>query len=315
MAKKGGLGKGLSALLSQTATTNANDIEDTEIKLNLEAFDNVKVTKNPAKKLKEEKLQELVQTLKVGKLKPGKYQPRQLMDDTALNELAESIKNQGLLQPVIVREIEEGYEIIAGERRWRAARIAGLKEIPVIVREVTDENAMLIALIENLQREDLNVLEEARAINRLINEFNLTHKKVAELLGKSRESISNTLRLLNLNKDVKWLLEHGKIEMGHARALLTLEDSEQSRVAELVVKKRLSVRETEALIKQMDGKASLKTKSYIHLPEVFQPQLDKLSNTFKTKVDIKTNKSGDGKLIIHYKDVGQLENLLDWLVN
>lgn len=308
MTKKSGLGKGLSALLSQ-AESGAKNNKTAQDKTVTDLKEKTLNTKTAPKT-------QAGVMLAIDKLQPGKYQPRNIMDADALSELSESIKTQGLLQPVIVRKIDNDYEIIAGERRWRAAQLAGLKEIPVIIRKVNDEDAMLIALVENLQREDLNVLEEARAMHRLTTEFDFTHQKIAELLGKSRESVSNCLRLLNLNKNVRWLLENGKIDMGHARAILTLDDSEQSKIAEIVIKKNLSVRETEILVKKIESSDAVpRAKHYEYLSQVYQPELEKLSQTFKTKVDIKTNKTGHGKLIIHYEDEAMLENVLNWLVN
>ncbi|TAL63031.1 MAG: ParB/RepB/Spo0J family partition protein, partial [Legionella sp.] len=202
--KRSGLGRNLSALLSQSSTM---------------VLDERPVT-NPLK-------------LAVGCLQPGKYQPRGEMEEAPLMELADSIKKQGLLQPLLVRELDDGrYEIIAGERRWRASQMAGLTEVPVIVKQVDDETAMAMALVENLQREDLNAMDQARAMYRLTNEFSLTHQQVAELLCKSRTAVSNFLRLMSLSTVVKKMLEHGDLDMGHARALLTLDELQQNQVAQ-----------------------------------------------------------------------------------
>ncbi|MCD8476271.1 MAG: ParB/RepB/Spo0J family partition protein [Shewanella fodinae] len=185
-------------------------------------------------------------------LKPGKYQPRKDMSPEALEELAESIRAQGVIQPIVVRKTTDGvYEIIAGERRWRAAQLAQLDKVPCIVKQVPDESAVAIALIENIQREDLNAMEEAIALNRLIEEFELTHQQVADAVGKSRATVSNLLRLNALNPAVKVMLEHGDIDMGHARALLALEGDQQTSIARVVVAKELTVRETERLINKV----------------------------------------------------------------
>ena len=187
-----------------------------------------------------------LQTLAIDRLKPGRYQPRTRMDDAALSELADSIREQGVMQPILVRPVEGGrFEIIAGERRWRAAQKAGLREVPALVRSVPDQSALALALIENIQREDLNPLEEALALKRLIEEFGLTHQLAAEAVGRSRAAVSNLLRLFELNEDVKQRIEQREIDMGHARALLALQGPLQSEAARRVAAKGLSVRETE----------------------------------------------------------------------
>src|SRR5690606_27432602 len=192
---------------------------------------------------------------------PGKYQPRSNMDQAALADLAESIKAQGIMQPILVRAIGvDRYEIIAGERRWRAAQLAGLDEVPVIIREVTDEAALAISLIENIQREDLNPLEEAMGIQRLINEFGMTHQTAAEALGSSRSAVTNLLRLLNLAGPVQDMMMQGKIDMGHGRALLALEPAQQIQIANRIVLKGLSVRETEKIIQQLNNPQTRKAR-------------------------------------------------------
>lgn len=311
MAKKTGLGKGLSALLSQNETEN-NAVtlnEETKLVENVELYSDNTMTATKEKH----------STLPITKLQPGKYQPRVTMQPEALSELAESIKQQGLLQPVLVREIgHNSYEIIAGERRFRASQLAGLTEVPVIIKEVSDKDALLMAMVENLQREDLNVLEEARAMHRLTTEFDLTHQQIAQLLGKSRVTVSNCLRLLNLNKDVRWLLEHGDLDMGHARALLMLDDEEQNLVASQIVAKSLSVRETEALVARLKNSKKESTTAPSknqYYAQAFDEQITKLSKIFKTKVDLKANKNGKGSLVIHYEDAKKLETMLEWLVN
>ena len=198
-------------------------------------------------------IEESLQNLDISQLQPGKYQPRTNMDQTALSELAESIKAQGVMQPILVRPITvDQYEIIAGERRWRAAQLAGLSQVPALIRKVADESALAMSLIENIQRENLNPLEEAMGIQRLINEFGMTHESAGEALGNSRSTISNLLRLLNLSAPVQDMMMAGKIEMGHGRALLSLSSAEQIKVANVIVQKQLSVRETEKIVNRIN---------------------------------------------------------------
>jgi ParB family chromosome partitioning protein len=248
-------------------------------------------------------------------LQPGKYQPRTLIDDDTLQELAASIKHQGLLQPILVRAIGENrYEIIAGERRWRACRLAGLTEAPVIVRQVDDETAMAMALVENLQREDLNPMDQARAMARLVEEFSLTHQQIAELLSKSRAAVSNYLRLLSLSADVMRFLEHGDLDMGHARALLMLEPSKQWQVASLVVAKNLSVRETEKLVNRVKEEKTIHPSTETpHQPHV-QKHIHQLGQILKTKVSLKQRKNGKGSLVIHYDSIQNLEDVIQQLI-
>lgn len=286
--KRSGLGRNLSALLSQAG----------------HAIDEVNPWHDGLK-------------LAVDCLQPGKYQPRGDIDEAALAELTDSIKQQGLLQPLIVREIRSGcYEIIAGERRWRASKLAGLTEIPVILRQVDDETAMAIALIENVQREDLNAMDQARAMHRLTDEFDLTHQQVAELVCKSRTAVSNYLRLLNLNESVKRLLENGDLDMGHARCLLMLESNQQASVAQSVVAKNLSVRETEALVARVKAGGTLEARRD-QKPEIapkFKQQIQTLSTRFQTKVNLKQTKAGKGTLVIHYQDEQGLQTMMDSLL-
>jgi len=283
--KRGGLGRNLSALLSQSGHSLSPGL----------------VTTKPVTGYV---------TRAVDSLQPGKFQPRGEMDENSLLELADSIKQQGLLQPLIIREIAGGhYEIIAGERRWRACQMAGLSEIPVVIRQVDDETAMAIALIENLQRDDLNVLEEARAMQRLVSEFGLTHEQVAQVLCKSRTVVSNYLRLLNLNPDVRRMLEYGDLDMGHARCLLILDDSLQSEVAKLIVAKGLSVRETESLVARVKAGKSLKDSKIEHAP-LFKAELDALAVDLKTRIKLKPGRAGKGTLLVHYHDAQFLEELI-----
>ncbi len=285
--KRGGLGRNLSVLLGQT-----KDIPQHKSALASAEHDHKSMT------------------LAIGQLRPGKYQPRGDIEDQPLEELAQSIRQQGVIQPLIVRLVAENqYEIIAGERRWRAAKLAGLHQVPVIARQVDDETAMAMALIENLQREDLNAMDQARAMQRLSTEFSLTHQQIADLLGKSRAAVSNFLRLLTLDAEVRLLLEHGDIEMGHARALLALDKSVQKQAAQIIVARQLSVRDAEALVNRMkSGKPQKEKKESI--PREYQQQLDQLSQHWGTKLNIKAGKKGKGQLVIHYENKDNLDNLL-----
>jgi ParB family chromosome partitioning protein len=246
-------------------------------------------------------------------LQPGEYQPRRNIDYESLEELANSIRAQGIIQPIIVRSIGDNrYEIIAGERRWRAAQIAGLDSVPVIIRDIPDESAMVMALIENIQREDLNAIEEATALQRLINEFDMTHDETAQAVGKSRATISNLLRLLSLNDDVKQMLEQGDLEMGHARALLSLQGHGQSEAAKSVAGKGLSVRETEQWVKRLQYPASEKLQKSPD-PDVQRLQ-SKLSETLGAKVIIQHSQKGNGKLTIHYNSLDELDGVLEHIL-
>lgn len=284
--KKRGLGRGLDALLgasggnksSQQQTASANS-EMREIPLDL--------------------------------IQRGKYQPRRDMDSDALQELADSIKAQGVIQPIIVRHISnDKYEIVAGERRWRAAQLAGLDAIPAMLREVSDEAAIAMSLIENIQREDLNPIEEALALQRLQLEFELTQQEVANAVGKSRTTVTNLLRLMSLRDDVRTLLEHGDIEMGHGKALLGLPTDEQSAAARTVVGKGLSVRQTEALVRKLladKDKAPPKPKKLD--PNIRQLQ-DELAGKLGAKVQIRHSASGKGKLVVNYSSLEELDGIL-----
>lgn len=253
-------------------------------------------------------------SLALASLEPGKYQPRTEIDTTPLAELAASIKQQGLLQPLIVRQLAPNrYEIIAGERRWRACQLAGLTEAPVILHQVDDQTAMAIALVENLQREELNAIDQARAMQRLINEFALTHQQVAELLSKSRTAVSNLLRLLSLSDPVRHLLEQGILDMGHARALLVLEEAQQAQVAQLVVAKKLSVRETEQLVTRLKSdKPEVTAKK--ELSPLLKEQAQLLGECLNTKINIKPGKTGRGTLVIHYDSVQDLQKVIQQII-
>jgi len=282
MAKPRGLGRGLDALLSNTD-------EDT--------------LKNEGS----------LQTLSISDLKPGKYQPRSIMQEDGLHALSESILQQGIMQPIIVRPIGNNqYEIIAGERRWRAAKLANLNEVPVIIKNISDESALAMALIENIQREDLNPLEEAFGIKRLIDEFNMTHEEAADALGKSRVTVSNLLRLLSLTKPVQDRLLSDKIDMGHARALIGLEGSQQIMLCEEVIQKNLSVREVEALVKNLQN--SHKTDKPRSSPKSTNADVrlleESLAETLGASVNIDAKKNGSGVLKVHYRNLEQLDEIL-----
>lgn len=242
-------------------------------------------------------------------LQRGKYQPRIDFDEAALQELADSIKAQGVMQPIVVRSIgADRYEIVAGERRWRASQLAALDTIPAIVRDISDETAIAMALIENIQRENLNPLEEARALKRLQTEFDFSQQEVATAVGKSRPVIANLLRLLSLEREVAEMLEHGRIDAGHGKVLLALDGGDQVRAARKVVDSKLSVRQTEALVKAMLAPA------VDAAPQRKDPDIDRLerqlSERFGTKVVIE-NKNGRGKLVIQYSDLDVLDGILN----
>ncbi|WP_062057895.1 ParB/RepB/Spo0J family partition protein [Cellvibrio sp. OA-2007] len=296
--KRKGLGKGLDALLSAglgvTAPAPEMPINPAEVDNKLDYRDG-KLAHLPV---------ELIQR--------GKYQPRRDMHTEALEELAESIKAQGVMQPIVVRPIGEGrYEIIAGERRWRATQIAGLDKIPAVIRDVPDEAAIAMALIENIQRENLNPIEEAVALKRLQDEFELTHAEVAQAVGKSRTTITNLLRLIALSDEVKTLLEHGDLEMGHARALLTLDAETQCAIARQIVAKGLSVRQTEALVRlHQEGRNSEKVKPDVVVSADIRRLQDQLSDTLGAGVEIQHGAKGKGKLVISYNSLDELDGIL-----
>jgi ParB family chromosome partitioning protein len=250
-------------------------------------------------------------TLKVDQLQSGKYQPRTRMDETSLAELSESIKAQGIIQPILVRPVDGArYEIIAGERRWRAARLAGLQDVPVIVRDVPDTAALAMALIENIQREDLNPLEEAAGIQRLLSEFDLTHEQAAQAVGRSRTATTNLLRLLTLSKPVQQLVFEGALDMGHGRALLALEGPRQQEVARKVAEGGLSVRETERLVHALLHPPVKTKKPAPRNARDVERFEEELSERFGTTVEIKTGKKGSGKLVITYSNAEHLDDLL-----
>jgi ParB family chromosome partitioning protein len=278
--KRRGLGRGLDALIGAATQVDADSTRD---KKNLRALPIEQIQRSP-------------------------YQPRTHFDAESLQDLAESIQAQGILQPIVVRPVAGGYELVAGERRWRAAQLAGLQEIPAVIKDLSDEAAAAIALIENIQREDLNPLEEAVAMQRLVNEFGMTHQQVAQSVGRSRVGVSNMLRLLELSEPLKkWLLE-GKLDMGHARALLGLPAARQLELAKLAVAKGLSVRAVEQL-----AQASAKPKAGAAKGRK-DPDIARLEQTLAdqlgARVEIQHSRNRKGKLLIHYSNVEQLQGIL-----
>jgi ParB family chromosome partitioning protein len=286
-SKRRGLGRGLDALLTNAPRKNAEEGEPTPTLADTSEL----------------------QKLPIEQLRPGKYQPRKDMSPDALEELSASIKSQGIIQPIVVRPLgENSYEIIAGERRWRAAQLAEIDLVPCLIKDVPDEAAVAIALIENIQREDLNAMEEAVALERLLTEFELTHQEVADAVGKSRTTVTNILRLNNLNPDVKTLLEHGDIDMGHARALLALENDLQTTTARTVAAKELTVRETEALIKKILQPE--KPKEEVEKDPDTKSLEQNLSEKLGSQVTIKHSKKGRGKLVISYTNLDELDGIV-----
>ncbi|MEN1728781.1 MAG: ParB/RepB/Spo0J family partition protein [Pseudomonadota bacterium] len=286
MAKKKALGRNLNALLGKTrAVAEKNDPE------------------GEASALKE---------LELDAIQPGRYQPRSAMDPKKLEELAESIRVQGLVQPVVVRPLAKAgtYELIAGERRWHATRMAGKSTIPAIVREIEDEATLALALIENIQRENLNPLEEAIALKRLIDEFELTHAQAAESVGRSRAAVSNLLRLLDLAPEVRDMIDERLLDMGHARALLSLERVDQVRVANQVINLELSVRQTEALVKKVKSGSPTRKETAAKNPDVERLEQN-LTETLCAPVSIKHSSSGKGQVTIRYTSLDELDGLLE----
>jgi ParB family chromosome partitioning protein len=246
--------------------------------------------------------------VEISQLKPGKYQPRTQMDQASLADLAASIKAQGIMQPILVRETGDKLEIIAGERRWRASPLAGLQQVPVLVREIPDEAALAMALIENIQRENLNPLEEANGIKRLIDEFGMTHQAAADAVGRSRTAVTNLLRLLNLARPVQELVMQGRIDMGHARALLSLEGAKQIAIAEQIAQGGLSVREAEALVRRASSVASRPVSRQVD-KDVRRLQ-EELSDLLGAEVQIQSGSNGKGKVSIRYHSLDQLDGLI-----
>lgn len=284
MVKKRGLGeKGLGALLKGTSLDLSNErTQDGELK-----------------------------HLPVEYLQRGKYQPRRDMDQEALEELAESIRQQGIMQPIIVRALsKDKFEIIAGERRWRAAQLAGLDKVPTIIRDVEDNAAVAMALIENIQRENLNAMEEAIALQRLQEEFDLTQQQVAEAVGKSRSTVTNLLRLIQLTDEVKLMLEHGDLEMGHGRAMLALRPEQQIQAARLVESRSLSVRQTEALVRKLQEQQKEKPNKEQKVNKDVERLEEDLSERIGASVSIQHSSKGKGKLTIKYNSLDELDGIL-----
>ena len=303
---KRGLGKGLDALIPETEKS---------------AKDNSSVNKTETEKEVVKEVIKEIDTIDINKIEPNATQPRKFFDEDSLQELAESIRQHGLIEPLIVQKSKEDfYSIIAGERRWRAARIAGLKDIPVIVKEYNSQQIIEIALIENLQREDLNPIEEAEAFNRLIEEYNLKQDEVAEKVSKSRVTITNSLRLLKLDERVRNMIIEDKIKSGHARALLAIEDvDEQYNAAVKIFDEKLSVRETERLVKLINSKETApKKEEKIETPQeklIFKQYEEKLKLVMGTKVNISHKNDGKGKIEIEYYSPEEFERLIDIMSN
>ncbi len=296
-AKKRGLGRGLEALLGPAAQANRQEPAAVPALKAVPTAEPVPPADGA------------LCTLPVDIIERGKYQPRVDMHQESLQDLADSIREQGVVQPIVVRGIGDGrYELIAGERRWRAAQLAGLHEIPAVIRDVDDRSAIAIALIENIQRENLNPIEEARALNRLVDEFEITHEEAAQAVGRSRAAVSNLLRLLDLEAAVREMVERRELEMGHARALLALTGRKQVDAARHVIGRGLTVRATEALVQQTKrgGKAVAASKD----PNVLQLEA-KISDTLGARVIVHTARGGKGKLEIHYNSLDELDGILE----
>jgi ParB family chromosome partitioning protein len=290
MVKKRGLGKPLDALLVGSYATNADTAN---------AY--------PA-------TDGSLCHLPINIIQSGKYQPRRIMNEEALQELTSSIRSQGVIQPIVVRKITGGrFEIVAGERRWRASQLAGLKEIPALVRDIPDESAVAIALIENIQRESLNPIEESMALQRLLEEFSMTHQAVADAVGKSRATVTNLLRLLTLKAEVKDMVEKGQLEMGHARALLTLVPELQQEIAEMTIAKALSVRATEELVRRMQMPVTLAADRVKPIDPDIQRLQQELTQKLRLKVAIQCSPKGKGKLVIQYNNLVELDKILELL--
>ncbi len=296
-AKKRGLGRGLDALLGASTAPRPGEADAA----------GVAASEGRPQVVKEDGA---LKELPVDLVQRGKYQPRRDIDPESLQELADSIKVQGVMQPIVVRPISDRkYEIIAGERRWRATQLAGLDVIPAVVRDVSDEAAIAMALIENIQREDLNPIEEAMSLQRLQQEFELTQQEVANAVGKSRSTVANLLRLMTLEEEVRRLVEHGDLEMGHARALLALDGAEQSHAARSVVGKGLSVRQTEALVRNALAQKDTPVPDKRIDPNIRHLQ-DDLARRLGARVQIQHSAKGKGKLVLAYNSLDELDGIL-----
>ncbi|MGD2112659.1 MAG: ParB/RepB/Spo0J family partition protein [Gammaproteobacteria bacterium] len=308
-AKKRGLGRGLEALLGPAA--QANQPEATPPPETGAAAAAAPTLKAVPTAPEPDAEAGTLRALPVDMIERGKYQPRIDMHQETLQDLADSISEQGVVQPIVVRATGAGrYEIIAGERRWRAAQLAGLHEIPAVVRDVDDRGAIAIALIENIQRENLNPMEEARALQRLVDEFEVTHEEAARAVGRSRAAVSNLLRLLDLEETVREMVEHGELEMGHARALLALGGRQQVDAARRVVGNGLSVRATEALVRQIQQPKPVKKPAVTRNPDVVHLEAQ-LSDTLGATVLIHAGRGGRGKLEIRYNSLDELDGILE----
>lgn len=302
MAKKRGLGKGLEALLGSGASSLKEDVVTAKKAGN---------TPQQAAEMSPEKNE--YQKIAVDVIQRGRYQPRTHFNQDALQELADSIKAQGVVQPVVVRPLSGKagqYELVAGERRWRASQLAGLHQIPAIVRDISDQETMAIGLIENIQRQELNPVEEAQALVRLVEEFGLTHQEAADAVGRSRVSVSNLLRLLTLEAGVRKMLEDGQIEMGHARAILGLDKTLQLQAANEVVKKGYSVREAEQLVRKLKMPPVQKSKKPGLDPDTRRLE-ESLSEKLGAKVVFQHGTNGKGKMLVHYNSIDELDGILD----
>ena len=292
-SKKKGLGRGLDALLSGGTAAKSSAVTGKTVADDAPAY-----------------LDGELKQLPIEKIQRGKYQPRRDMHPEALKDLSDSIKAQGVMQPIVVRPVgPDMFEIIAGERRWRASQMAGLDTIPAIVRDVPDEAAIAMALIENIQRENLSPIEEALALQRLIEEFELTQQQVADAVGKSRASVTNLLRLISLTDDVKTMLDNGDIEMGHARALLSLSPEQQSQVARQVASKGLTVRQTEAIVRKLLSGEPAKPEAPAVDPDIKRLE-QSLENRLGASVAIDHGAKGKGKLVIRYNNLEELDGIL-----
>ena len=318
--KKKGLKKGtLEFLLSSTGLDDAIVLEDEQEKAPVRHNSSDDLT-NSNSKVESSQVQSSQSTqpaksglvhLQIEEIVRSPYQPRKNFEPQGLQELAESIKAKGLIQPVIVRKTEHNFELIAGERRWRAAQMAGLHKIPAVVKDVDDETALVMAIVENIQRKDLNPIEEATSFQRLIDEFSLTQQDVAQIVGKSRSAVTNTLRLLGLNFEIQSMLETGKLEMGHARALLSLNKAQQLELANKIIMRSASVRDAEKWVKEILEPTSVNTEpAYIQDPNIKALQI-KLSETLGANVAINHEKTGKGRLVINYHSLDELDGIIE----
>lgn len=310
--KRRGLGRGLDALLGVASTTPDTTETESGISSTLKRDAGGESGAVSEATASERATAGGLTQIGIDLIRRGRFQPRRNFDEEKLRELADSIAAQGIIQPIVVRPVNDHYEIVAGERRWRAAQLVGLGEMPVVIRDVDDQAAMAMALIENIQRDDLNPLEEAEALQRLLNEFTLTHQQIAQAVGKSRTTVTNLLRLIELEADVKELLEQGKLEMGHARAILGLKGAQQSEAAAKVVRSGLSVRETEKLVRRLQG---LEAKPVPVAEKIVDPNIRSLEQQLCEKlgaiVKLQSGARGKGRLVISYNSLEELDGILE----